>query len=141
AASELDLLHFDSIGVPPADDMVRDFGSGENWQRLKTIVWITKIASHRLAARNVIFEGQMRIAFIVEALEHAGVPDAKILLIDCSDADRSHRLTALRNQPELNNDDMQNWAAYLRAEARQRGLQIIDTSKQSVADAADRILA
>ena len=100
AAAGSEIFNFDSIGVPSPD-----FGSGENWQRMKIVGWIQRIA-RALPEHSIIFEGQMRISSLLEALKQANLPEAKIVLIDCSDSARAHRLNVLRQQPGLNNERM-----------------------------------
>jgi RNase adaptor protein for sRNA GlmZ degradation len=139
AAAGIELLNFDSIGVPSNEEMIRDFGSGENWQRTKIVEWIQRIAQ-ALPERCIIFEGQMRISSLLEALKQVNIPEAKILLIDCSDSARSHRLNVLRQQPGLNNERMRTWAGYLRREALSENIQIVDTSNLSAEEAADLVL-
>jgi ABC-type glutathione transport system ATPase component len=47
---------FDSIGAPTPDEMISEFGSGEEWQRMKTVAWLSEINT-RLASRAILFEG------------------------------------------------------------------------------------
>ena len=77
----------------------------------------------------MLFEGQMRLAFVREGLLAAGIADFSLMLVDCDDETRARRLVANRNQPELANATMMNWAAYLRGEAREAGCEILDTSQ------------
>ena len=42
-----------------------------------------------------------------------------------------YRLTHKRGQPELLTDDMRNWLKFLRNQAKQMGVEIIDTTKLS----------
>lgn len=137
----IQICRTDSLPVPSHEEMVRDFGSGENWQRARTFECVGTIASDYIKHHHVIFEGQMRIAFIDEALKKENLTHATILLIDCSDDVRAYRLKELRQQPELFNDQMINWAAYLRNEATQRGLNMIDTSVLSIEDAAKNVMS
>jgi predicted kinase len=62
-----DVLFFDSVGVPSAEAM-RTFGEGHQpggaWQRATTMQWIERMAPMLRAGTSVLFEGQMRIAFI-----------------------------------------------------------------------------
>jgi hypothetical protein len=44
-----DVFHFDRVGVPSLEAMVTDYGSGDAWQRAKTLEWMVKIASLRPA--------------------------------------------------------------------------------------------
>jgi len=34
--------YFDSVGVPSNEEMIRVYGSGENWQRITTEKWVKK---------------------------------------------------------------------------------------------------
>ncbi|PKA45472.1 AAA family ATPase [Rhizobium sullae] len=43
----VEVLFFDRIGVPTFEDMVREYGSSEAWQRAKTIEWMKDISSVR----------------------------------------------------------------------------------------------
>lgn len=89
--------------------------------------------------RGVLLEGQMRLAFAREGLSAAGVADFNLMLVDCDDATRARRLVANRNQPELANATMMNWAAYLRKEAREAGYEILDTSQTSLEASVARV--
>lgn len=139
--SSLVFLHFDSAGVPSFADMERQFGSPEGWQKFQTIEWAKQIGTKYLPLSDVIFEGQMRIQFIEEALQKANILQARIVLVDCDDKVRMQRLTHDRQQPELANENMMNWASFLRNEARNKGIEILDTSALSVEQGASRILA
>lgn len=39
-AADIDVLHFDGIGVPSVEQMIAEHGSGEQWQRARTIEWM-----------------------------------------------------------------------------------------------------
>ena len=93
-----------------------------------TLAWTTRIAERSREYRAVLFEGQMRLAFVREGLL-AGIADSHTMLVDCDDETRTRRLVAIRNQPELANATMMNWAAYPRREAQEAGYEILDTSK------------
>jgi adenylate kinase family enzyme len=131
-ADEVDVFHFDRIGVPSVEQMITDHGSGEEWQRAKTIDWMAKLALLRRDGRGQLFEGQTRLSFLAEGAAAAGGPAYVPILVDCQDEIRSHRLTHQRQQPELANADMMNWARYLRCEAKQRDCEILDTSALSL---------
>lgn len=142
APAHCEVLFFDSVGVPSADAM-RAFGDGHQpggaWQRATTLDWIERIAPVLRAGTSVLFEGQMRIAFIREALTRSGIEGAHILLVDCDDTTRSARLHLDRNQPELANADMMAWSRYLRDEAIHSACEILDTGKLSFENCRDRI--
>ncbi len=132
-------LHFDSIGVPDTETMIAEFGSPEEWQRCKTLEWMQQIKQDYLPKSTVIFEGQMRIFFVKEALKATEL-EAQIILIDCDDKIRHSRLQE-RGQPELADQTMMNWAAYLRNEALQNNLFILDTGNLSRKETTSGLLA
>lgn len=127
---------FDSIGVPPVEQMIAEYGSGEGWQRGKTIEWLAKIKQENLIG-PVLFEGQSRISFIQEAIEENNILDVEIILVDCDDAVRDERLRGPRGQPELSNSEMMNWARYLREEALDANLEILDTTERSLDESVE----
>ncbi len=132
--------HFDSIGVPPLDVMVRDHGSSEAWQRDKTFEWLARLAPQAEKGRAVLFEGQMRPSFITAAAVAARIDSYRLILIDCDDATRTYRLSVERDQPDLADANMMNWAAYLRREAQASGFDILDTSRLSLKQSVDGVL-
>ncbi|MBX4949717.1 shikimate kinase [Rhizobium binae] len=141
APDNTDVLFFDAIGVPSAEDMMREYGSGEAWQLAKTVEWMQRIAEIAASGRRVVFEGQTRLSFLAEGAMAAAWHDYVPILVDCDDATRATRLTFDRQQPELANPEMMDWANYLRGEARAHGCEILDTSAMSVEQAASRILS
>lgn len=136
-----DVFRFDRIGVPSPEAMVTGWGSGEAWQRAMTLEWLARSATLRTSSRPVLFEGQMRLAFVREGLLLAGRSDARVLLVDCDDETRTHRLLTYRNQPELANPTMMNWAAFLRREAREGGYEVLDTTKISLEAGVEHVCA
>jgi hypothetical protein len=134
--ADCDVFFFDSIGVPSLETMESDFGGPEAWQRAMTLRWIEQIRPYNRptlsAQKPVLFEGQMRIAFVHEALAAQSVSNARIILIDCDDATRAARLHVACAQPDLANATMMNWARFLREEAHQLGAEILDTSHQTI---------
>ena len=136
-----EVFRFDRIGVPSPEERVKGWGSGEGWQRAITLSWINRIAALRGPSRPVLFEGQMRLAFVQEGLKSAGIADARLVLVDCDDATRMHRLGEHRGQPELANPTMMNWAALLRREAQAGGYDVLDTSTISLEEAVEQVCA
>jgi adenylate kinase family enzyme len=135
---------FDSIGVPSAETMATyagDYGPGGGWQRAMTIEWMQRIAALLKFGKAVLFEGQMRIAFIEEAIAAAGIKNARIVLIDCSDSIRIARLTHDRQQPNLADENMISWARFLREEARLGGYEILDTGSIPFSSSLDLLIA
>lgn len=140
-SGEVQVFHFDHIGVPSAQQMTAEYGSGEAWQRAKTLEWIVKLASVVAAASAVLFEGQTRPSFLAEAAAATGNIKFTPILIDCDDRTRARRLSRDRQQPELVTDDMMNWARYLRREAQARGYEILDTSALPLHESVAYVLA
>ncbi len=129
---------FDSIGVLSIEQMAREFGPGHEpggaWQRAMTLQWIRRIRTILDRGISVLLEGQMRIAFIREALAENQITSAHVILLDCDDTTRAQRLRVHRSQPDLANRDMMNWARYLRQEAFAANVRILDTGRLPVAE-------
>ena len=117
--------YFDSIGIPSAEEM-ESCGGGEAWQLWATEEWVRRIG--RLKSPLELLEGQTRPSFLQPELANHPDLDSTIILLDCRPAVRTHRLAELREQAELANPTMENWAAYLRGQADALGLPVIDTS-------------
>ncbi len=135
-----EVLHFDSIGVP-SPEARQAWGPDGAWQRAMTVSWMARIAAMSSLDRPVLFEGQMRLAFVREGLLAAKIADARVILVDCDDATRTQRLTANRSQPELANPEMMMWAAFLRREAQEAGCDVLDTSRLSLEHSVERVCA
>ncbi|WP_407113586.1 AAA family ATPase [Bradyrhizobium sp. LMG 9283] len=136
------VFRFDSIGVPSQEERIAKWGAGSEpgggWQRAMTIEWLDRIARERDAV-PVLFEGQMRLAFITEGLAAVGIAEARIVLVHCDDAARTHRLCNERNQPDLATPDMMNWARFLQGEAEAGGFELLDTSKISIEESVEYV--
>jgi hypothetical protein len=91
---------------------VGDYGPGGGWQRAMTMEWMQRIVPLLNSGKMVLFEGQMRIAFIEEAIAAARITNARIVLIDCCDSARAARLTHDRQQPDLANENMMGWDGF-----------------------------
>jgi hypothetical protein len=125
---------FDSIGVPSSQEMITGWGSGENWQRAKTIEWVARIKPE-LETSIAILDGQTRPQFILDACEIHCLTSYSIILIHCSDGIRRSRLFG-RGQPELANDQMMKWATYLLSETQKLGGAIIDNDELTIPQTA-----
>lgn len=134
----LDVRHFDSIEIPHVSEMIKEYGSPEEWQRVTTHAWFGRLAN--ATAPQILFEGQSRIEFIQSAIADHRLADCRVILIDCDDKTRLQRLTVDRQQPELATPDMLNWAAYLRMEASEAGCESLDTSHLTPEQSAQEIL-
>ena len=130
--------YFDSVGVPSAEAMERDFGGGPGWQEATTRTWITRLSSR--SDRVAVLDGQTRPSFARMAFRHAGLRQGAIVLIDCTATERNHRLKGARAQPELATAQMDTWAAYLRGQADALNLPIIDTTHLPAEAALDELV-
>jgi adenylate kinase family enzyme len=133
------VCHFDRIGVPSERERIREYGSDGAWQRAKTHEWARMISEQHLPTNDVILDAQVRPSFIEEACQMCGIEGMGTILLDCSDDVRRARL-AQRGQPELANEQMTNWARYLRAEMQARRLPIIDTSKVTIDEVTKQVM-
>ncbi|HEU5114906.1 MAG TPA: hypothetical protein VFT82_04030, partial [Candidatus Paceibacterota bacterium] len=89
---DLVVCYSDSMPVPSTEEMVKKFGSQEEWQRQNTIAWVKKIREEYLAEKDVLFDIQSRPLFIDEACGACGIRDYEVILFDCSDEERRRRL-------------------------------------------------
>ncbi len=129
--SEFKIVYFDSIGVPSLDEMNAKYNGPEEWQRIKTIDWVKTIKETLISDNHVILDGQTRPTFIQEACIKNEITNYKIILFDCSDKERTRRLVD-RKQPELANENMMNWAKYLREQSQTEGFKIINNTNLTV---------
>src|SRR3989344_874129 len=80
----LQVFYFDSIGIPSFEDMKKEYGSTDEWQRTMTKEWLKRMK--RASAKNrVVLDGQIRPSFILEACKEQEIEDYKIILFDCAD--------------------------------------------------------
>lgn len=135
----LQICYFDSVGVPSTEEMIKNYGSAEEWQKVKTIEWTQKIKKNFLSAKTVVLDGQTRPSFIEKACKENNVINYEIILFDCSDDIRKSRLTA-RGHPELADDRMMNWAKHLREDCDLRRIKIIDTSNLPIDECASELI-
>jgi hypothetical protein len=140
---EITVFRFDTIGVP-SPEIMATYGTGHQpggaWLRAMTLEWFGRIAEVLPAGRPVLFEGQMRIAFVREALLAHGIESARIICVECDDLTRIGRLTNDRLQPELANESMMSWSRYLHQEAIDGGYEVFDTTGLSPGESTAYIL-
>jgi hypothetical protein len=129
----------------PSAEILATFGSGHMpggaWQRAMTFKWLERIVPLLAEGKTVLFEGQMRIAFIREALTAFKIDNARILCVECDDSTRVRRLTHERAQPELANEAMIGWSRYLHSEALAAGYEILNTTNLSLSDSVKVVLS
>lgn len=123
-------LNLDSTGVPSPEQMKKQYGSAAGWQKAKTNEWIEKLIT-QYHNEKIFLEGQVNLQFIQNAFQKHRFTHYQTILIDCSEEEMIHRLTHKRAQPELLTADMRNWLQFLRNQAHELKIPIIDTSKLS----------
>jgi len=136
--NDIQFCYFDSIGVPSNEEMVKEYGSGENWQKAKTIEWVKRIKKEFLKDKPVILDVQTRPEFIQIACQENNIQNYQVILFDCSDEIRTQRLI-VRGRPELANKEMLNWANFLRSESKKYNYSIVDTSGILLSDMASTL--
>ncbi|MFH7029728.1 MAG: hypothetical protein ACHBN1_31300 [Heteroscytonema crispum UTEX LB 1556] len=134
-------LHADTEGVPSFTEMIEQAGSLEKFQEIATHKSIEKITQEYQSTNTVIIEGQARFNYIENACRKLGVTRYAIILIDCDWEIMRDRLLNNRQQPKLVSNDMRNWANFLRRQARRKNIPIVDTSRQSLEEVVEIILA
>jgi hypothetical protein len=141
AVPGVECFHFDSIGIPTAEEMERGYGGGEQWQAQATSDWLARLGSLPARVRVAVLDAQTRPSFVFASAKRAAPREVHVILFDCSAGARAARLRGPRGQPELANARMDHWAAYLRGQADALGLRVIDTSRLTVAEATSQLEA
>ena len=130
--------YFDSIGVPSPAAMTRDFGSPEGWQSDATQRWIARLSAEATDGVVDVLDGQTRPSFVLAAARTVRTGGVRVVLLECSPAVRRERLVE-RGQAQLANRRMDGWSDYLRREALDLGLPIVETTALTVARVADAL--
>lgn len=133
-----EFLKFDSIGVPSTEDMVKEYGSGENWQRAKTYEWIEKMVKGYPNKELIVMDGQANLEFIKTGFEKQGFKNYQTVLVDCEQDIMLKRLIDERQQAWLASEDMKNWLKFLRKQAQDFSVPIIETSHISPSQVVEK---
>lgn len=123
-------LHFDSVGVPSLEIMEKEYGSGTAWQEAMTYQWIDTM-TNEYNTEYIFFEGQSNLAFIQKGFLKHNFVNYQIVLLDCDTAEMERRLIEDRGQPELVTEDMRHWLKFLRKQAHELGVPILNTYRRS----------
>ena len=128
----------------PTDEFMESIGPTEGpggpFQRGFALYSIPQLAKARQYGQPMLLDCQCRIAFLHEAITAARITDARIVLVECDDETRDARLNG-RGSPELAHEQMRSWSKYLHQEAVEAGLDILDTSANSLDGNVTRVLA
>lgn len=137
--SNWEFLNFDTIGgVPSNEDMVKEYGSIENWQRSKTYKWIEKMINGYPDKELIIMDSQASLEFIKTGFEKQNFNNYEIILVDCEQDTMIKRLVDERQQAWLASEDMNNWLKFLRQQARKLNVKIIDTSNATASQVVEK---
>lgn len=124
------IFHFDDIGVPSFEDMLKDYGSAENWQQEMTEKWIEKL-SHIKDVQFIFLEGSFNPDFAIKALQKYTLKKYRLFCIHSDRNVREKRLQYLRCQPELITDDMENFACFLKRKTIELGGLVVNNNGSS----------
>ena len=127
--SHVCFLHFDEIGIPSLEKMIQDHGSPEKFQQWATCQWVKKML-FQIERRVIVIEGQTDLNFIENAFKAYRFANYQIVLVDCQEGEMMRRLVKERKQPELASEDMKNWKRYLRKQADQKQVLVIETDRE-----------
>lgn len=133
-------LHFDSIGVPSTEQMIQDYGSPRAWQEAMTQHWVNIILTNYYDKALIILEGQVNFDFIEEACKKNNFKNYSMILVHCNDVVRHERLRNNRNQPELINQDMDNWAHFLYTQALNKDITILNSEFMGINEMVKHML-
>ena len=119
--------------IPFKDEMIEVFGSVENWQKDQTIKRVKRIKDEYLNNQPVLIDTQSRFEFIKNACNENQIDNFQVILFDCEDSIRNERLQK-RGQPHLINQDIDNWAKFLREDCKKNNCTVIDTTNLTIDD-------
>jgi dephospho-CoA kinase len=122
-------VYFDDILAEPAFAFATTKIKMEDWQREATLKWCRRLSQGEDKSKVIFMDGQTRYDYLEEGCRLAGLELGAIILLDCDDATRLQRLRD-RGQPELGDQQMLDWAAWLRRDALKHRLSVLDTTGQ-----------
>lgn len=132
-------FHFDDVGVPTPEEMIKKHGSVEGWQKATTEAWIEKI-SKITTKKTVILEGSFNPDFAVNHAQHLGIKNYKLICLHADRSIREKRLIEQRKQPELATDDMENFAQFLIARTLALGGTVVNSEVEYSPELITQIL-
>lgn len=126
--------YFDNIWVPSVKEMEENFWGGEEWQKYATLQWIKKLIKIHSKDRVLVLEWQVNVDFIFNWFKKEDFTHFEVMLIDCSNKEILRRLNEERMQPELANEWMLSWQKFLRKQASEKTLEVIDSSQNNITE-------
>jgi energy-coupling factor transporter ATP-binding protein EcfA2 len=132
--------YFDSLGVPSLEEMIEQYGSPEEWQKITTEKWIEKLAAMN-EPKLLILEGSFNPEFAINHTQKLGLQNVLLFCLHAERSVREHRLIHDRKQPDLANQDMENFAQFLKCKAEELGGFLIESDKANPIVNAKEILS
>jgi shikimate kinase len=133
-------FHFDSIGIPTIDEMIEKYGSPSEWQYAMTQTWVNRLLTEYGDKPLLILEGQINLKFIEEICKKHNFKNYRIILIHADNEIRHQRLRVNRKQPALVNQDMDDWAAFLKRQAIDMKVSIFNSNSKNLENVVQEIL-
>lgn len=124
--------------IPTKEEMIELFGGVENWQKHQTVERVKRIKDEFLSHQSVLIDTQSRFEFIKNACKENKIDNFQVILFDCEDSTRNERINK-RGQPHLINQDMNNWAKFLRKDCKDNNCIIIDTTNLEINEMVDAL--
>jgi thymidylate kinase len=134
----LPTLELDMLGVPSTDEMQAAWESPRGWQKAMTWHWVYTARHVYRTHPLVVLEGCFDPQYAIAACSAHRVRSV-VVLLHATDDVRQARL-AKRGQPELETDDMRQWASYLHEHTQQLGGAVVDACG-SIDEVLDAIAA
>jgi len=133
-ASKASFYFFDTIEIPSVKEMISKYGSQENFQKDATQRWLDRLITSK--DNLMFFEGQYIPEFInfTKLVKHN--IEYKLICIFADRKIREERLIHLRSQPELANQDMENWQNALIAKTELLNGICLNSSEKTVEEIA-----
>jgi energy-coupling factor transporter ATP-binding protein EcfA2 len=139
----LDTMEISGVACFQCDAIYGDLSEGvrsnrETAQDAILEYWV-KRALGDPAVGLAVLDTQIRPHKALALLRRLGIGVHQVVLVECEQAVREARLRGSRNQPELANPQMENWAVYMRGQADALGLDSINTSDALVSTSLARL--
>jgi energy-coupling factor transporter ATP-binding protein EcfA2 len=127
-AGQVSMHYFDSIGVPGSEKMIEEYGSPEQWQKTTTEMWVEQLAAMN-EPKLLILEGSFNPEFAINHIKKLGLQNVILFCLHAERSVREDRLIYDRKQPDLANQDMENFAQFLKRKTVELGGIVIESDE------------
>lgn len=133
--NNISINYFDDIGIPSHETMLKEYGSGGKWQKAMLGKWFEKLS--KIEDKQYIFlEGSFYPEYALPFIKDKYI----LICIHAEREKREKRLISERKQPELANQDMENYAQVLKNRTLELGGMVIDSTNKDANYVADEII-